>query len=246
MTSVPYMIGILARVYCRNIAVSTFSRLKSSTVRIVAFKCCCLISLLGFLVPFEAAMAGEYCCTRNNDLDIDVAATDAVSATAKCFWRSGWTGFSLRYSKCDAPNQPAPPVNCGTTSIYYQAYAHNAGWLPRTCQGSTAGTTGQHRRLESIKIWTDGLPPSCKLKYRLHVAEKGWSPWAASGDAAGITDESHRAEALEIRLEDCPGWIVTNRAHVENRGWSDWASGIAGTTGQALQLQAVQIRLAKQ
>jgi len=246
MVFVADMIGTIACFYCRNIAVSIFPKPRFSAGSTTSFKRYCLISLLALLAPSKVAMAGEYCCTRNNDLDIDVVAADAISATAKCIWRSGWAGFSLRSSKCDAPNQPAPPEDCGVASIFYQAYVHKAGWLPRTCQGGTAGTTGQHRRLESIKIWTDGLPPSCKLSYRMHVAEKGWLPWAWSGDAAGTTDESRRAEALEIRLEDCPGWIVTNRAHIENRGWSDWASQMAGTTGQALQLQAVQIRLARQ
>ena len=56
-------------------------------------------------------------------------------------------------------------------------------------------------------------------------------------------------EAIEIRLtgELAEQYDVVYRAHVQNIGWQDWVSNgeKAGTSGQSLRVESVQIRLEK-
>lgn len=82
------------------------------------------------------------------------------------------------------------------------------------------------------------------VRYRAHVANIGWLNQVENGADAGTAGSAAAMEALEVELAglDVAG-SVELRGHVADIGWQDWQQGIAGTTGRALSLQAVQIRL---
>jgi uncharacterized protein YjdB len=52
-------------------------------------------------------------------------------------------------------------------------------------------------------------------------------------------------EAIRIRLEDSPDYSIRYRVYVNRRGWTLWVENgeVAGTTGQARSLEAVQIQV---
>jgi hypothetical protein len=80
------------------------------------------------------------------------------------------------------------------------------------------------------------------VQYQGHFANTGWmSSWAKDGQTAG-SPGGNQMEAIKITL----GYYgVQYRAHVANDGWLPWVSNgaIAGTTGQAKSLQAIEIKL---
>ena len=89
-------------------------------------------------------------------------------------------------------NTPAPKQD----SINYEAHVENIGWMGVVGNGSTAGTTGQGKRLEALKIWV----PNSSIRYKGHVENIGWQNWVKDGAIAGTTGKGLRMEAIEIRL----------------------------------------------
>lgn len=128
--------------------------------------------------------------------------------------------------------------------VEYSAHVDSGGWLPYVQEGQVAGTTGQGRRLEAVKINLANCDVAgAKIKYRMHVKDKGWLPYVYNNQAAGTTGEKRRAEAIEIELEGLPGYSVFYRAHMRDKGWSAWVrdGAVAGTTGEKRRIEAVQV-----
>ncbi len=143
--------------------------------------------------------------------------------------------------------------------LTYSAHVQNRGWMS-TVQASDseinailAGTTGQSLRAEGFVINFRG-PENVNVKYNVHSQNKGWTGWKTSGQLAGTTGEGLRAEAIKISVEglDEYGYQLKYRAHVENIGWMNWVTAdnsqdltinYAGTTGQSLRIEAIEIVL---
>ncbi|WP_296561473.1 hypothetical protein [uncultured Acetobacterium sp.] len=88
------------------------------------------------------------------------------------------------------------------TSVHVQ----NKGGLGPFAMGTSAGTSGQSLRLESIKLELKNMP-GYTLKYNVHVQNKGWlkdqlddSTWFKSGESAGSSGEGLRLESIRIKL----------------------------------------------
>ena len=99
--------------------------------------------------------------------------------------------------------------------------------------------------------------------YRMHVSNIGWTAWAADGAPAGTAALAQRVEAVQIQLVKGSGrptdgkvgasqvslpffdGTVQTAAHVQNVGWQGYvaAGATSGTTGQALRVEALRIRL---
>lgn len=119
--------------------------------------------------------------------------------------------------------------------IIYEAHIQDIGWQKPKSNGQVAGTEGQEKRIEAIKINCD-IP----IKYRVHMAEKGWSNWKSNNETAGTIGESRRIEAIEIIAEK----PIKGQAHVQNEGWQKEQIGspiILGTTGKSLRLEAFKL-----
>lgn len=121
--------------------------------------------------------------------------------------------------------------------LQYQAHVQDIGWQSILSNGQTAGTTGQSKRVEAIKI------TSPNIQYRVHMADIGWGAWSTSGSIAGTTGQSRRIEAIEIK-SNIP---LKAKAHVQDIGWQKEVSGyniMIGTIGQSKRLEAFTIDFA--
>ena len=137
-------------------------------------------------------------------------------------------------------------AEAATPSVIYQAHSSGIGWLGDVANGATAGTEGQSRAVECVTIEVKGM--SGGIRYRVHMAEKGWSDWVYDDRPCGTVGEGRRTEAIEIQLtgEIAKYYDVEYRTHCQNVGWTSWQrSGVAGTTGQSLRMEAFQVRLVK-
>ena len=145
-----------------------------------------------------------------------------------------------------------------TPSVNYSTHVQDIGWQGYVKDGSTAGTTGQSKRLEAIRIkLTDELAENYDIYYRVHAQEFGWLGWAKNGESAGTAGYSYRLEAIEVKLVEkggkAPGSTqdayrqryVSYQTHVQDIGWQGWkANGqMAGTSGQSKRLEAIRIKL---
>ena len=109
------------------------------------------------------------------------------------------------------------------------------------------------------------------ITYQVHVQNKGWMDWVKGKEIAGTTGESLRVEAVRIKLETqgkgdeegkedtekletsedekpeelTEGSHIEYRVHIRNKGWQSWKKDgeLAGTIGESLQIEAIQIRL---
>lgn len=97
------------------------------------------------------------------------------------------------------------------------------------------GTTGESRRIESVKIDSDDTV----YLYRVHQKSYGWSDWCINGQWAGVKGKSKQIEAIEIKVAD-----IAYQAHVQGTGWTNWVvDGMtAGTTGKSKRVEAIRIK----
>ena len=115
--------------------------------------------------------------------------------------------------------------------------------------GQVAGTTGQSKRLEAIRIWLTGdIANYYSIQYRAHIQDIGWQDWACDGIIAGTTGLSKRLEALQIRLVRINNQAdpeIHYTSHVQDYGWqSNKTDGqISGTTGQSKRVEAFKVGL---
>lgn len=135
----------------------------------------------------------------------------------------------------------------GPVQVSYQAHCQDYGWFGTVKNGAVAGTTGQAKRMEAIKITIFG--ESGGISYSTHVSDIGWMGAVSNGRTAGTTGQSKQIEAIKIWLT---GTIATKydvqyRVHMADIGWGAWVKNgaVAGTTGQSRRIEAIQISLVK-
>jgi len=159
---------------------------------------------------------------------------------------AGTEGQSLRMEAVQIETRGAP----GGVHICYEAHVQNIGWMNEVCDGGTGGTEGQSLRMEALKVRLRNAPAGTKVCYRAHVENIGWMDEVCDGEVAGTEGQSLRMEAVRIRIKNPPhnlpppsGFGTRYRAHVESIGWMDWVhdGAVAGTEGQSLRMEAVQI-----
>ena len=133
--------------------------------------------------------------------------------------------------------------------INYQVHAEKIGWQDYKKDGELAGTTGESKRLEAIKISLNDNEYNGSVEYRVHVEKIGWQDYRKDGELAGTTGESKRLEAIQIRLtgDISNVYDVYYRVHAQQYGWLGWAKNdeMAGTSGYSYRLEAIEIKLAK-
>ena len=150
-----------------------------------------------------------------------------------------------------------------TNDISYRAHCQTYGWMPSVKNGAVAGTTGESKRLEAIKI---APPDGLELEVDAHIQTYGWKTYKdikrmydgngnaiSSGTGSsendpiiGTVGESKRLEAIRIRCtKNTTGKKLRYQAHVQGIGWQNpvGEGELAGTTGQAKRLEAIKIWL---
>lgn len=124
--------------------------------------------------------------------------------------------------------------------VHRQTYG-DTDWLTA---GESAGTVGEGKRLEGIKIKVNGVD-NLGITYRTHVQSYGWQEWKSDEELSGTEGESKRLEAIQIKLtgENAKNYSVFYRVHAQTYGWLDWAcnGAVAGTANQAKRLEAIEI-----
>ena len=133
-----------------------------------------------------------------------------------------------------------------TAGIQYRAHVAYNGWLPWQNDGGTAGTVGESRRLEALKIRLTGNMEGSVI-YQAFVRGDGWQNEVRNSETAGTEGQSKQMEAIKIRLEGkvAEYYNVLYRVHVKNKGWLDWVSNgtMAGSDSAALRIEAIEIKL---
>ena len=134
------------------------------------------------------------------------------------------------------------------SSVTTQAYVEKYGWLDSVKDGKTAGTTGESKRLEGIKITIDNIISSGGIEYRSHIQDIGWeNGWKKDGELSGTTEKNKRLEAIQIRLtgEISKYYNVYYRVHIQDHGWLGWCKNgeSAGSEGLSKRVEAIEIRL---
>lgn len=129
-------------------------------------------------------------------------------------------------------------------SICYTTHIQDIGWQNQVKDGEMAGTEGQAKRLEAIKITLKDLS-GVKIKYQTHIQDIGWQDWKYDGTLAGTEGQSKRLEAIKIELEESDKYSIMYRVHIQDIGWQDWRydGEKAGTEGQSKRLEAIQIKI---
>ncbi len=130
----------------------------------------------------------------------------------------------------------------------YVAHVQDYGWMNPVSGKHIAGTTGQSKRLEALKVvLPENLTTLGDIRIETHIQDIGWVEEVGNKDVAGTTGKSKSIEALKITLtgELSNQYDVIYRAHVQNIGWQRWQrnGSVAGTTGQSKRIEAVQVYL---
>ena len=132
--------------------------------------------------------------------------------------------------------------------VTYQGQGQSYGWQDWRSNGTIAGTVGESKTLEGIKIELINAPENASIRYKVQGQGYGWeSKWSYDGALAGTDGESKRMEAIKIELVNMDDYSIEYRAQVEDYGWLDWVvdGEIAGTDGLSKRLEAIQIRIVK-
>lgn len=135
-----------------------------------------------------------------------------------------------------------------TLGVAYKTQVQSIGWEGLVHDGANAGTIGQAKRLEAVKINLTGtLPAGASIQYEVQGQTYGWNQgWKSDGQEAGTTGQSKRLEAIKIKLVNMPGYSVQYRVQVQSYGWQDWVTdgAIAGTVGQSKRLETLDVKIA--
>ena len=131
--------------------------------------------------------------------------------------------------------------------VGYQTHVQDYGTQAYVYDGAMAGTEGECKRMESIRM---KLPSSVNssIQYRSHVQDIGWEKkWASNGSLSGTTGQCKRLEAIQIKLSGDveKNYDVYYRVHAQDYGWLAWAKNgeSSGTEGYAKRLEAIEVRL---
>ena len=149
------------------------------------------------------------------------------------------------------PEEPKPqdPPSSLSAGVNYQTHVQTYGWQDWKSNGDMAGTSGESKRLEGIKITLDQHDYSGSIQYTTHVQTYGWLDYVSDGEMSGTSGESKRLEAIRIQLsgEVADVYDVYYRVHAQNYGWLGWAKNgdTAGTAGMSKRLEGIQIVLVR-
>ena len=135
-----------------------------------------------------------------------------------------------------------------TPSVNYSTHVQDIGWQGYVKGGSTAGTTGQSKRLEAIRIkLSNNTSYKGTIQYQTHIQDIGWQGWKMNDEMSGTSGQSKRLEAIRIKLTDelAENYDIYYRVHAQSFGWLGWAKNgeSAGTAGYSYRLEAIEVKL---
>lgn len=168
---------------------------------------------------------------------------------------AGSTGLGLRLEaiqfllnlKQQTFTQSTQRPSVGAANLQYQVQGQDYGWQGTRNNDTVAGTTGQGKRLEAIKIYLDNNGLTGHVVYQAHVSGTGWQNAVTDGQLAGTVGQSRQMEAIKVTLTGqlASYYNLYYRVHIQDVGWLAWTAndGIAGSTGLAKRIEAIQLTL---
>lgn len=200
-------------------------------------------------IQLQAAPVVDLRLTNRADQNDESDTTDAIIVTDDNEVDDNEADSTNRLEQEPADKTDTPIIleaEASVPTVTYQVHAQTYGWMNEVANGSTAGTTGESKRLEAIRIalpvGTDG-----GIAYKVHVQSYGWMDEVANGAMAGTTGEAKRLEAIQIRLTGTvsQSYDVWYRVHAQTFGWLNWVKNgeSAGTEDLARRLEAIQVVL---
>lgn len=155
------------------------------------------------------------------------------------------TAIFLGTSKEKVEDAEQPKNDFG---IYYQAHVQKYGWMDKKHDGLTAGTVGESKRMEALKVTCpkakDG-EPQMKVSGKAHIEGIGWVDVPEAEEIIlGTTGESRRLESVELTFTNVPkDKKVYYQAHCASIGWqAKVENGFpVGTTGMKKSIEAFKI-----
>ena len=154
--------------------------------------------------------------------------------------------FAAAYDQKPGADNVAVPESVVPT-VMYQTHVQSIGWQKWAANGAMAGTQGQYKRLEGIKLQLTNKDFAGSIEYSTHVEKIGWQAPVKDGQLAGTQGQYKRLEAIKINLtgEIANHYDVYYRVHSQTYGWMGWAKNgeSAGTSGQAKRLEGIQVVL---
>ena len=131
-----------------------------------------------------------------------------------------------------------------TYTVHVQTYGDQQGWVH---DGTMAGTKGQAKRLEEIRVKLTGDEYSGSIQYKTHIQSYGWQDWSYNGEKSCSRGQAKRLEGIEIQLtgEVAKHYDVVYRVHCQTYGWMSWLTDgkTSGTTGEGKRLEAIEVKL---
>ena len=131
-------------------------------------------------------------------------------------------------------------------SIIYQTHVQKIGWQSPVKDGAFAGTEGQKKRIEAVKVDVNNVD-NLGVKYSGHVQGNGWMDWVSDGQVSGTTGQNKRLEAIKMQLTGAQAnnYDIYYRVHSEHFGWLGWAKNgeIAGLEGYGFRAEAIEIKI---
>ena len=133
------------------------------------------------------------------------------------------------------------------TGIKYSTHVEDIGWQSTVRNGEMAGTTGQNKQVEAIKILLENQEYSGGVRYKSHIQDIGWQDYVSDASISGTIGRNKEMEAICIELtgEIANKYDVYYQVHSSEFGWLGWAKNgeKAGSEGYARQIEAIRIQL---
>ena len=113
-----------------------------------------------------------------------------------------------------------------TYTVHVQTYGDQQGWVH---DGTMAGTKGQAKRLEEIRVKLTGDEYSGSIQYKTHIQSYGWQDWSYNGEKSGSRGQAKRLEAwAPLRTEV----VVRNVEKCAKTFFTDAQKKLRTKTGQ--------------
>ena len=172
-------------------------------------------------------------------------------------------GLNLEALKISLEVDGATSQEQVANALSVEAHVSGVGWQAAVGNGGTAGTTGQSRAVEALRVRLSAdLSARYTVWYRVHSAEFGWLGWACDGADAGSAGYGRAVQAVQVAVlpkgDPAPGDTtcpfknrsddpasISVRSHTSNIGWMSPVGGgsVAGTTGRGLPMEALEAQL---
>ena len=78
----------------------------------------------------------------------------------------------------EAPGETSNAFKMKETEVQYQAHVSDIGWQNIVTNGALAGTTGQNKGIEALKMQLNDVDGD--IEYRAHVRDIGWQDYVSN------------------------------------------------------------------